>query len=108
MSIDGDRWTSTTVDFRGFPPNQIEARNAQGDRLTLSWAGTTTQGSHDLSGLSGFTKGGMPGSFSALAEGTIEVTSLDAARMVATFELTTGSGGEMLEFTGGSVDIQPY
>jgi hypothetical protein len=108
VRMNGERWTSTTVDFRGFPPNQIEARNAQGDRLTLSWAGNTTEGIHELSGLSGFSEGGVPGSFSSVVDGTIDVTSLDTERMVATFEMTTDSGGETLEFTEGEVAIEPY
>jgi hypothetical protein len=50
----------------------------------------------------------VPGSFSGVIDGTIDVTLLDGERIVATFEMTTDSGGETLEFTEGEVAIEPY
>ena len=110
MKVDGVAWTSTAVDTRGFPSNDIDAFNEHGDYLNLSWAGTTTMGSHDLSGVTGLTKGGMPGASVLLVAGTVDVTSLTSSHLTATFQMSAKESGatKTIEITEGTIDIQKY
>jgi hypothetical protein len=114
MLLDGEPWSSGSVDVVGWPPSIIHATDSSqpGGGLVLSLPALTGPGSYSLSlsGSSWATGSGLPQDIYVIGGGgTIEVATLTDDRLTATFELSlkNATGTATVEITGGMIDVGP-
>jgi hypothetical protein len=111
MLLDGEPWSSISVDLVGWPPMIIEATDAPdpGRGLVLTLPALTGPGSYSLSLSTWATGSGLPQDIYAIGGGTLEVAALTGDRLTGTFELSlkNATGTATVEITGGMIDVGP-